>query len=93
VARILAGAGERRIVVVDPPEDGLPGTIERSQIALLVRIIVGRECVEQFDLFANRRLIARRGSGIRIVDWRFQEGRPPRWLGGADGRRITEAAR
>src|SRR6202521_620736 len=60
VARILAAARERRIVVIDLPEDGLTGMIERSEIALLVRIIVGRECVEQFDLFANRRLIARR---------------------------------
>src|SRR5476649_1819159 len=60
VARILAAVSEGRIVVIDLPEDGLTGLIERSEIALLVRIIIGRECVEQFDSFANRRLITKR---------------------------------
>ena len=40
--------------------ENLTGLIERSEIALLVRIIVGRKRVEQFDPFANRRLISKR---------------------------------
>ena len=60
VAGIFAAVGERRIVVVDLPENRLAGVRERSEIVLLVRIIVGSERVEQFDLFANRRLISKR---------------------------------
>src|SRR5271157_2718036 len=57
VARVFAALGQRRVVIIDLPENPLAVVLKGSEVAFLVRVVVRGESIEGFHLLADSRLI------------------------------------